>query len=81
VNGTLPKYLVEVRSDPRVADVADRSATADGFWIWLEPGFVCTALGTHWCHDWTIPALRMAFASVRPCACEECTAIIELENK
>lgn len=74
--GNPPKTLVDLcRKHPeKVAELGSEvQPDDDGYWIYLRPGW-CSAPQEHIVHEWSVKDVLAAFASVRPCACKDCSA-------
>lgn len=59
-----------IRKDPRVHDVWNEGV--DGWWVSLNPGYMCLDSDCHAVHEWTLTALRRSFKSVVKCNCKDC---------
>ena len=56
----------------KVSEVDDESASGDGYWVYLKPGWICSSSETHCVHEWNMRDLLSAFRDVAPCDCEDC---------
>ena len=71
----LPKTIAKLANDPRVESISDERGGfdgGDGIWVYLKPGFMCTATQTHCVHEWTVLDVLVAWQSGEPCNCKDC---------
>lgn len=74
-NETKYKTFNIVEKDPRVVKVF--SEDADGFWMWLHPGWTADPRGAHDIHEMTVTVTMEAYKRIVPCTCDECKARID----
>lgn len=64
IPGTLRRFARKIES------VEDARASANGWWVYLKPGWICD--GTHQIHEDTLTDCAGKFDFVAACDCAEC---------
>lgn len=61
-----------IANHPKV--VANESwKDSDGYWLVLEPGYMCAFSDCHTIHEWNVKDVLDAIKNIQVCECQECS--------
>lgn len=72
--GNPPKTLVAAcqRHAEKIREIGDERGSEDGYWVYLEHGWINPVSGTHAIHEWTVADCISQLSSLNPCNCQDC---------
>ena len=61
-----------LEQDDRIQLIDDERNTNDGYWLYLEPGYIDSESGIHLIHEGCIRDLKAKVQGIVPCDCPDC---------